>query len=136
MIGILVVTHGNLGSELIKSAAMIIGMHQELDCLGLYQNDSVSALQQAIKEKVASLDQGQGVLILTDIFGGSTSNSVALALRDRNYACVTGVNLPMLIEAVLCRDECELPELKEQCLRVGAEAVKDLAATMELEMPV
>ena len=136
MIGILVVTHGNLGRELIRSGEIIVGQQEQVESLGLFHNDSVSELQQKIKEKYTTLDQGKGVLILTDIFGGSPSNSIAFVLQDQHYACVTGVNLPMMIEAMLNRDESSLEELREKCLQVGREGVKDLRAIMELDVPV
>lgn len=136
MIGILVVTHGNLGHELINTAELIVGKQESVDAVGFFLNDSVNDLQQQIKEKYEALEQGDGVLVLTDIFGGSPSNSVAIALRGRNYQCVTGVNLPMMIDALLSRDESPLNELSMKCLEIGTEGVKDLRAFMELDVPV
>ena len=136
MIGILVVTHGNLAKELINTAELIVGKQEQVETLGFCLNDSVIDLQQKIREKYEALDQGDGVLVLTDIFGGSPSNSVAIALRDKNYQCVTGVNLPMMIDALLSRDEGPLNELSEKCLQIGSEGVRDLRTFLELDMPV
>jgi PTS system mannose-specific IIA component len=136
VISILVVTHGNLGRELISTAELIVGKQEQVDALGFFLSDSADELQRKIREKYESLEQGEGVLVLTDIFGGSTSNSVAIALKDKNYQCVTVVNLPVMIEALLSRDEGSLKELSLKCREVGIEGVKDLRAFMELDMPV
>ncbi|WP_227767883.1 PTS sugar transporter subunit IIA [Zhaonella formicivorans] len=132
----LVVTHGDFGAELIKSAEIIIGKQPRIAALGLHPNNSVADLQKAILEKVTTLDEGEGVIILTDIFGGSTSNSVALALRKHKYSCLTGVNLPILIEAALNADSCTLPELTQKCLAAGKEGIKDLVEAITKEETV
>lgn len=130
MIGILIVTHGNLSSELIQSAEIIMGKQSNYECLCLKHNDSVVALQEEIKEKIQILEKGKGVLILTDIFGGSPSNSVAIALREKGYPCLTGVNLPMLLEALTFRDSISLGELTKQSQEAGSQGIKELFAEL------
>lgn len=126
MIGILIVTHGSFGAELIQSAEIIMGKQSNYEYLCLKHNDSVVALQENIQKRVDILDKGKGVLILTDIFGGSPSNSVALALRGKGYPCLTGANLPMLLEALTFRDSLPLEELAKQCQAAGVEGIKEL----------
>lgn len=126
MVGILIVTHGNFGFELIHSAEIIMGKQSNYECLSLEHNDSVVALQENILRKVQTLEKGKGVLVLSDIFGGSPSNSVALALRGKGYPCISGVNLPMLLEALTLRDSISLEELTKQCQLAGVEGIKEL----------
>lgn len=126
MIGILIVTHGNFGAELIQSAEIIMGKQSSYEYLCLKHNDSVVALQEEIQRKVQILEKGKGVLVLTDIFGGSPSNSVAIALQGKGYPCLTGVNLPMLLEAFTFRDSLSLKELTNQCQSAGIEGIKEL----------
>lgn len=130
MIGILIVTHGSFGGELIRSAEIIMGEQKDHDYLCLRHNDSVTLLQEEIRRKAQSLDKGKGVLVLTDIFGGSPSNSVAIALRDKGYYCLTGVNLPMLLEAFSLRDSLTIEMLAKQCQSSGVEGIKDLFAEL------
>jgi PTS system mannose-specific IIA component len=126
LIGILIVTHGNLGTGLIESAEIIMGKQSNYEVLSLKHNDSVVELQKDIQGKVQDLEKGGGVLILTDIFGGSPSNSVALALRDKPYRCLTGVNMPMLLEALALRDSLSLNELTQNCQLAGVQGIKEL----------
>lgn len=126
MVGILVVTHGSFGTGLIESAEIIMGKQSNYEVLSLKHNDSVVELQKKIKEKVQELEKGEGVLILTDVFGGSPSNSVALALRDKPYRCITGVNMPMILEALTSRDSLSLDELTKSCQLAGSQGIKEL----------
>lgn len=126
MLGILIVTHGNFGAELIQSAEIIMGKQSNYEYLCLNHNDSVVALQEEIQKRVQILEKGKGVLVLTDIFGGSPSNSVAIALRGKGYPCLTGVNLPMLLEAFTFRDTLSLEKLTKQCQGAGVEGIKEL----------
>jgi PTS system mannose-specific IIA component len=131
LLGILIVTHGNFGAELVQSAEIIMGKQSNYEFLGLKHNDSVVTLQEEIQRKVQDLEKGKGVLILTDIFGGSPSNSVALALHGYAYRCITGVNMPMLLEAFLMRDSLSLEELTKKCQLAGTQGIKELFTELE-----
>ena len=110
MIGILIVTHGNFGTELLKSAELIIGKQDNVKTLGLNHGDNVEELCDRVCESIKELDSGDGVLVFTDLFGGSPSNVVARNMEHLNFYSLTGVNLPMLIEALDSRDNIELEE--------------------------
>jgi mannose PTS system EIIA component len=96
MIGVVVATHGNLAQELIRTAEAVVGK------LALVAPVSVVAtapdIRQTIAEAIRSVDQGDGVLLLTDLLGGSPTNLCLSFLAERKVEVVTGVNLPMLLK--------------------------------------
>jgi len=98
MIGALVVTHGHLGQELVAAAEMIVGDISHIRAVSIGWHDDVNDAHKDIERRIAEVESGQGVLILTDMFGGTPSN-IALAFHDPGKVdVVTGVNLPMLIK--------------------------------------
>ena len=98
MIGALVVTHGHLGQELVAAAEMIVGDISHIRAVSIGWHDDVNDAHKDIERRIAEVENGQGGLILTDMFGGTPSN-IALAFHDPGKVdVVTGVNLPMLIK--------------------------------------
>ncbi|AJH01656.1 PTS mannose transporter subunit IIAB [Clostridium beijerinckii] len=129
MIGILIVTHGKFSEEILKSAELIVGKQDKILTLGLHHGDSVEVLGDKVKESIKLLEDGQGVLVLVDLLGGSPYNVVALnsnKISDVKFKCITGVNLPMLLEAITMREAYELEELTVNCMEAGATGVKEL----------
>lgn len=126
MIGILIVTHGDLGKEFLKTASIIIGKPEKTETLSLAYDDDVMELKAVVAEKVKAMDDGDGVVVFTDLFGGSPSNSVAANLRDISFKAITGLNLPMLIECINMREDMELEELTEHLKETGKDGVKVL----------
>jgi PTS system mannose-specific IIA component len=126
MTGILVVTHGKFSEEIVKSAELIVGKQENLIYLTLEHNDSVEELRNKVYESIKLLETGDGVLVFADLFGGSPSNVIASNLKNLNFECITGVNLPMLIEATISRNTCSLSELVEKCISSGNEGIKNL----------
>ncbi|MBN1046787.1 MULTISPECIES: PTS sugar transporter subunit IIA [unclassified Clostridium] len=135
MIGILLVTHGKFSEEIVKSAELIVGKQEKILTLGLQHGDSVEMLGDKVKESVKSLEDGDGVLVLVDLMGGSPYNVVALnssKLLDINFRCITGVNLPMLLEAITMREIYNLDNLTDHCIEIGTTGIKELFKEMEL----
>ncbi len=97
-VGVLLVTHGRLGEELLEAAGTIVGDIQHMSFLSIGWNDEVEASRTKIAEAVRSVDSGKGVIILTDMFGGTPSNLSLPLLRKDHVEIVTGVNLPMVIK--------------------------------------
>lgn len=98
MIGVLITTHGNLGNELIHAAEMIKGPLQNVMHICVEQNKSVEEVKKEITSAIKKLDKGKGVLILTDLFGGTPSNISLSFMKEGRIEVVTGVNLPMLLK--------------------------------------
>lgn len=117
MIGVLITTHGNLGSELIKAAELIRGALKGIVHVSVDQAKGVEDLKKEISTAIKKLDQGRGVLILTDLFGGTPSNISLSFLKEGKVEVITGVNLPMLLK---------LPDIREgMSLKEFAQYIKD-----------
>jgi PTS system mannose-specific IIA component len=110
MIGVLITTHGNLGSELIKAAELIRGSLKGVVHVSIDQTKGVEELQKEISAAINKLDRGQGVLILTDLFGGTPSNISLSFLKKGKVEVITGVNLPMLLKLPDIQAETSLKE--------------------------
>ena len=126
MIGILVVTHGNFGTELLKSAELIIGKQENVKALSLNQGDNVEELCDNVSKSIKQLDKGDGVLVLTDLFGGSPSNVTATNMKNGHFQSLAGVNLPMLIEALDARNNEKLEELVDKVYTSGVEGIRNI----------
>ena len=111
MIGALVVTHGHLGQELVAAAEMIVGEFSHIQAVSIGWHDDVNDARKDIEKRVAEVETGSGVLILTDMFGGTPSN-IALSFHDPGKVdVVTGVNLPMLIKIAAQKEADTLDSL-------------------------
>lgn len=126
MVGILIITHGTLGESLLHCASHILGSRpRQLAQIGITpQDDPQLILPHAIRQ-VRSLDDGSGVLILSDIYGGTPSNLAARLLIPGKVEGIAGVNVPMLIRALSYRDD-PLAEVTQKALAGGAEGVMQM----------
>lgn len=98
MIGALVITHGHLGRELVAAAEMIVGEISHIRAVTIGWHDDVNEARKDIEKRIAEVEEGKGVLLLTDMFGGTPSN-IALSFHEPGRVdVVTGVNLPMIIK--------------------------------------
>jgi PTS system ascorbate-specific IIA component len=106
MIGLLIIAHGTLGESLIHCASHVMGKRpQYLRQLGVTMHDEPDAILPQGRDLVRFLDQGNGVLVLTDIFGATPSNIACKLLEPGRVQGVSGVNLPMLIKALSYREQ-------------------------------
>jgi mannose PTS system EIIA component len=123
MIGILIVAHGAFGESLIHSASHVLGKRPLfLRQVGITVHDEPDALLPVAEDLIRFLDQGQGVLVLTDIYGATPSNIATRLLRPGRVEGIAGVNLPMLIRALTYREE-PLESLIAKALAGAAEGV-------------
>lgn len=124
MIGILVVTHADLGQGLLNAVALIAGDQPVSRAVGLFHGDSPDELESKILAALDDLDQGDGVLVFTDFYGGTPSNTVMRCMSKRDFRCLTGANMPMLLEALTSRDtKLTIEELEENCIAIASESV-------------
>ena len=119
MIGMLIVTHCDLGKEFLNAAEFIVGRIDAADSISIIQTSESKALRDTIEKKIADLDQGQGVLILTDMFGGTPSNISLSFLSEERVEVLTGVNLPMVIAIVQNRENMNLKAVAEKAKEAG-----------------
>lgn len=110
MIGLVVVCHEDMGAELIKAAEMIVGKIEGAAAISVSQDSAPEALMELVQAAIKKVDQKKGVMLFTDMFGGTPSN-IALAFLGDAVEVVTGVNLSMIIKFANHRDEKPLPEL-------------------------
>jgi mannose PTS system EIIA component len=105
MIGILIVTHGEIGTSLLESASQILGARPpQIATLSVWRQDDPDDLVLRARELMEQIDAGDGVLILTDIFGATPGNVVSKLLQDGRVEGVSGVSLPMLLRVVTSRN--------------------------------
>lgn len=129
MVGIVIATHGQLAAGLLDAAQLIMGEQAQVATLGLHHGDDVTAFGQDLVRAAKSVSTGDGVLVLTDLFGASPNNQAATArtaLTSIPYALLTGVNLPMLLTAFNERLlGSDLITMKQAVLTAGQTGIKD-----------
>jgi PTS system mannose-specific IIA component len=123
MIGILIVAHGALGESLIDCATHVMGSRPPLlEQFGIDMHDDPSTLLPVMQKVVKDLDEGHGVLILSDIYGATPCNIVSKLVQKNSVEGVAGVNLPMLVRALTYRNG-DLAKLADKALSGGKEGV-------------
>ena len=98
MIGGVIVTHGQLANELVSAAEMIVGDINHITAVSIGWHDDVDVAREEVERAIQRVDVGSGVLLLTDMFGGTPTNLAATFLGQASVEIVTGVNLPMVIK--------------------------------------
>jgi mannose PTS system EIIA component len=119
MVGVVLVTHPHLGEEFIRSAEMICGRMVRVLPVSIDTRKEVEELRRGIAETVKKVDDGDGVLILTDMFGGTPSNMSLAFLQEGKVEVLSGLNLPMMIKLSNCREGRSLNELAKLVKEAG-----------------
>lgn len=122
MIGLVVVCHGDMGSELLKAAEMIVGKVDAAVPVSVKQEGAPETLREDVQTAIKKVDRKKGVMVFTDMFGGTPSN-IALAFLGDGVEVVTGVNLSMLIKFANHRDDKTLPELARLVQEAGQKSI-------------
>jgi PTS system mannose-specific IIA component len=105
MIGAVIVAHGRLAQELMHTAEMIVGPLSQIKPVSIDVNDEVNSARERIRKAIKGVDNGSGVIIFTDMFGGTPSNISLSFLDELKVEVVTGINLPMLLKMVTTSEE-------------------------------
>jgi PTS system mannose-specific IIA component len=119
VIGILIVTHGELANELQRTAQEIVGKLPRVEAVSIHAAEQIEKVRKKIEAVLQRVNDGSGVLILTDLFGGTPSNLVLSYLEAGRVEVVTGVNLPMLMKLPSLREERDLRVLADKVARYG-----------------
>lgn len=110
MIGIVLVTHGRLADEFLSAMQHVVGPQSQIATACIGPNDDMNSRREDILAKVKDVDSGDGVIVLTDMFGGTPSN-LAISIMDKaNIEVIAGINLPMLVKLNTLRKENTLKE--------------------------
>ncbi len=123
MIGIVVVTHGQLATELVNAAETIVGDLPQFAAVSIGWHEDVQDARDDIQSAIGRVGGGGGVLVLTDMFGGTPCNLAMTFLEKDQIEVVTGVNLPMLIKAASLRDAAALVDVARQLSEHGRSAI-------------
>ncbi len=120
MIGLVIVSHGQLASEFLAALEHVVGKQHYAQSICIGADDDMDLRRQDIREAARAVDRGQGVLILTDMFGGTPSNLALSLLEKDKVEVLAGANLPMLIKIAQARSTSTLAELAAEGLDAGA----------------
>ena len=119
MIGLVLVTHGNLALEFISAMQHVVGKQENVEAVCIGPEDDMEMRRAEILDKVSKVDSGSGVVLLTDMFGGTPSN-LAISIMDRaNVEILAGMNLPMLIKIASLRKDKTMKETVEGAQEAG-----------------
>jgi len=110
MIGLILVTHGQLAREFVSAMEHVVGPQAAIESVCIGPQDDAQGRREEISEKIAEVDQGQGVIILTDLFGGTPSNLAISLLEEGKVEVIAGINLPMLIRLARARTEMDVAD--------------------------
>jgi mannose PTS system EIIA component len=123
MIGVVVVTHGQLARELVSAAETIVGDLPGFAAVSIGWHEDTNDAREEIAQAVGRVDQGQGVLILTDMFGGTPCNLAMTFLAENKIEVITGVNVPMLIKLSGVTEQAELLAVAREMREHGRHAI-------------
>lgn len=128
-------THGAAAEQLLRTTEMLIGEQENVSYIDFVPGENADTLFEKYNHKLESLDTEQGVLFFVDTWGGSPFNAANRIVVDKdNYEIVTGVNVPMLVEAFMCRDDDPtMEELVAVALETGKEGIRALKAKQDEE---
>lgn len=123
MIGIVVVTHGNLAEELISAVKFVLAQEPAVTMAGVSLNPDkgFETFTDSINEAIEKVDSGEGILLVTDMFGGTPSNISLTFLEEDKLEVISGVNLPMLLKLATIKDDVKLKE----AVKIAEKAGKD-----------
>jgi len=124
MTGILLVTHANLGSALIETIEFILGESPDnLSCVSINIQEDPDTLRKKIKKSILKVTSDNGVIILTDMFGGTPSNLSYSFLEEGQVEVISGVNLPILLKAVTARSKMDFETLTLSLVEHGKKSI-------------
>ena len=118
-----IVTHGHLAGELLAAAEMIIGPIAHITAVSIGWHDDVDAARDEVQRAITRVSQGAGVLLLTDMFGGTPTNIASMFLEEGAVEVVTGVNLPMVIKLASSSTEDPLAEVARKICDQGRQGI-------------
>jgi PTS system mannose-specific IIA component len=118
-----IVTHGHLAGELLAAAEMIVGPISFITAVSIGWHDDVDAARDEVQRAITRVSQGVGVLLLTDMFGGTPTNIASMFLEDGKFEVVTGVNLPMIIKLASHESSGSLIETARRVSELGRQGI-------------
>jgi PTS system mannose-specific IIA component len=130
-IGGVIVTHGQVAGELLAAAETIVGVQSHITAVSIGWHDDVEMAKDEIARAIKKVSQGAGVLLLTDMFGGTPTNISAMFIKQDEVEIVTGVNLSMVIKLASQNKESTLDEMAKQVEEQGKQAIYRTGGLLE-----
>jgi len=132
MIGIVLVTHGRLAYEMLNVAQHVVGPQKGVECVGINPDDDMELKRHEILEKTAAVDTGDGVVVITDMFGGTPSNLAISIMEERNVEVISGMNIPMLVKLMRERSET-IPDAVAAAQEAGRKYINIASHLLKLD---
>lgn len=130
-IGGVIVSHGQVANELLAAAETVVGNMSHIKAVSIGWHDDVELAKNEISEAIEQVSDGIGVLLLTDMFGGTPTNICAMFIKQNKIELVTGVNLPMVIKLASQNKEVSLEEMAKEVETQGKQAIYRTAELLE-----
>lgn len=130
MIGLVIVTHGGLAVEFRLALEHIVGPQSQLETISIGPDDDANVRRAEILDAIRRADTGEGVIVLTDMFGGTPSNLAISVMDDANVEVIAGINLPILVKLASLRGEVSLADAVISAREAGRKYIK--VASQEL----
>lgn len=131
MIGLLIVTHGQLAKAFVEALEHVVGPRDNIRAICIYPQDNIDQHRENILKTVEEIDSGQGVILLTDLFGGTPSNLAISALGVKPIDVIAGINLPMLVRLARLPKGTSLKEAVAQGLEAGRKYIHAASTLLE-----
>jgi mannose PTS system EIIA component len=131
MVGIIVIGHCKIAEELLKAAQLILGEIPACVAIGIEPDEKLEKIAERLEQAVARVDQGDGVAILTDLFGGTPSNVSLSFLQEKKLEVVSGVNLPMVLKIGADRQKKDLKEVVKSVRDAGRKNISVASEIMK-----
>lgn len=119
MIGLVIVTHGRLAQEFRSALEHVVGSQDQIETISIGPDDDIENRRDDILEAIRRTDTGQGVVVVTDMFGGTPSNLSISVMDEAQVEVIAGVNLPLLVKLASVRVECELTKAVDAAKEAG-----------------
>ena len=130
-IGGVVVSHGQVANELLAAAEAVVGNLSHITAVSIGWHDDVELAKDEIRRAIKKVSSGSGVLLLTDMFGGTPTNISAMFIKENEVEIVTGVNLPMIIKLASQNKETSLTEMAKEVEEQGKQSIYRTGALLE-----
>lgn len=130
MIGLVIVTHGGLAAEFRSALEHVVGRQTQLETICIGPEDDMAQRRLEIIDAIRKVETGQGVIVLTDMFGGTPSNLAISAMDEANVEVIAGINLPILVKLASIRGEVPIGEAVGRARDAGRKYIK--VASQEL----
>lgn len=134
MVGFLLLSHGDLSKGILSTCSCIIGIPEKTKSITLAIEDDIAKFEKQIAEAVDELNDGDGVLVMVDVLGGTPCNQCSALLKEKKIELLTGLNFPMIVAAYESRMQGnDLQTIKDYCMKWAKEGVVSLREKLHLD---